>query len=215
MPAASTDTLIGIVGLTPVVEAYPLGPRLLAGLEERLRNAPGVRIENMSWGPIHIVQQFQDAPESCPSRLVLIGAASVAGKPGRVRAFRWKGGKLPEALVQERVYEAVTGVVDLENMLMIGEHFGIWPDQCWSVEADIPADTFGNMVMSESAGQQQDADMAAALGFSPAAMIEELTNAAVDLILNGDAAQIPAQPKRADDLVPTQGFMRNRAVNGA
>lgn len=143
---------------------------------------------------------------------MLIGYASVSTCPGRVTAHRWTGGVLSDAAVQERVHEAVTGVVDLENTLMIGERFGIWPPECDTVEADIPADTFGDMVMAESAGRDGDAALTALLGFSPARMVDEVIAAAVDLAANGPAARTDVTPKGAGDLVPPVSFMRNRAA---
>ena len=214
MPAALTEPeiIVGVVGCSAVVEAYPLGPAMMQRLERRLAEVPGARAENMTWGPIHIVQQYQDEGGPRPARLVLIGYASVSTGPGRVTAHRWTGGVLSDAAVQERVHEAVTGVVDLENTLMIGERFGIWPPECHTVEADIPADTFGHMVMAESAGRDGDAALTALLGFSPARMVDEVIAAAVDLAANGPAARTDVTPKGAGDLVPPVSFMRDRAA---
>ncbi len=212
MPAASTEIIVGVVGHSPVVDAYPLGPELMRRLEARLAGVPGARAENMTWGPIHIVQRFQDEDGPRPTRIVLVGAASVSSRPGRIAAHRWKGGVLTDTAVQERVYEAVTGVVDLENTLMIGERFGIWPGECFTVEADLPGDTFGNMVMAESEGRASDGALMALLGFSPAAMIDEIVMLAGDLAENGPAARCTTTAKSAEDLVPTGGFMHNRAV---
>src|SRR6516162_9211579 len=112
--------MIGIVGFTPVLDIFPLSSALVEELRRKLPSDGSIAIENMSWGPIHIVQRFQDSEAIRPERVVLVGAASVSTKPGRVQAYRWLGGKLPINATQERVYEAVTGIVDIENTLAIG-----------------------------------------------------------------------------------------------
>ena len=95
-PRISPPTvLIGIVGFTPVLDSYPLGPKLMSALEARLADHVGVIIENMTWSPIHVVQRFQDEGAIRPDRLVLVGAAATCNCPGTVRAVRWIGGRLP------------------------------------------------------------------------------------------------------------------------
>lgn len=201
--------LVGIVGYTPVLDAYPLGPKLMAALQARLAGQD-VAVENMSWGPIHVVQQFQDEGAVRPRRLVLVGAASVSVVPGRVRAFRWMGGSLPAQAMQERVYEAVTGIVDIENTLMIGTHFGIWPDEAYTVEVELAADTFGRMVIADSQGWASDPALADHLGFSPEAAITDMTEMAAALALDGPGASVSAQPKSAGELAKVEPFIRNR-----
>lgn len=208
----SFKTLIGIVGYSPVLDCYPLGPRLMAALEAGTGRIAGAEISNMSWGPIHVVQQFQDPDAERPDRLILIGGAAVSTHPGRVRAYRWTGGSLPAAAVQERVYEAVTGIVDIENTLMIGEHFGVWPSQCFTVEADLPADGFGGMVIADNEGRADDASLHRQFGFSPARVIGSVTEFAVALARSGDQADIPMRPKSAEQLAPVSPFIRNFAT---
>ncbi|WP_137125080.1 hypothetical protein [Roseomonas sp. HF4] len=197
-------TLIGIVGFSTLPAAFPLGPVLMAGLRARL---PGVQVENMTWGPMHVVQRFQQADVPRPDRVVLVGAAAICRTPGAVAAYRWQGGALPPVEMQDRIYEAVTGIVDLENTLMIGTQFGIWPEVAWSVEADLPADTFQRMVMAESEGWADDAALAAHLGFSPAAVTAALI-AATAGVLAGDATP----GKRAETLVKLTAFTQNVAL---
>jgi len=208
--AQAPDVLIGIVGYTPVVDAYPLGPKLMAALDARLAGRGGIAVENMSWGPIHIVQRFQDEGAARPRRLVLVGAASVSSSPGRVRAFRWMGGSLPAEAMQERMYEAVTGIIDIENTLIIGAHFGVWPDEVFSVEVDLAADTFGRMVIADSQGWASHRALADHLGFSPEAAIAELADTAAALALHGPRASVSVEPKSAEEFAKVEPFIRNR-----
>jgi hypothetical protein len=197
-------TLIGIVGFSTLPAAFPLGPALMAGLRGSL---PDVQVENMTWGPMHVVQRFQQADVPRPDRVVLIGAAAICRSPGAVAAYRWQGGALPPVEMQDRIYEAVTGIVDLENTLMIGTQFGIWPNAAWSVEADLPADAFQRMVMAESEGWADEAALAAHLGFSPAGVTAALIEATVGVL--GGAA---APGKRAETLVKLTSFTQNAAL---
>lgn len=197
-------TLVGIVGFSTLPRSFPLGSGLMAGLRARL---PGVQVENMTWGPMHVVQRFQQPDVPRPDRVVLIGAAAICRRPGAVAAWRWRGGTLPPVAMQDRIYEAVTGVVDLENTLMIGTQFGIWPEPVWSVEADLPADTFARMVIAESEGWADEAALAAHLGFSPDAVTAALIEATAGVL---DGAAAPS--KAASTLVPLSAFTQNAAL---
>ncbi|MSU91248.1 hypothetical protein GE300_16830 [Rhodobacteraceae bacterium 2CG4] len=164
----------------------------------------------MSWSPIHIVQQFQDLGADRPARIVLVGAAATCARAGRIRVWRWTGGRLPDAAVQARVYEAVTGVVDLENTLMIGERFGIWPAECYTVEVELPPETFGTMVMAEAEARPGPA-LRAEIGFDPGAAADRLASRAAGLAIRGDAARAVAA-KGARDLAPVASFHRTRVT---
>ena len=107
--------------------------------------------------------------------------------------------------MQERIYEAVTGVVDLENTLIIGTHFDVWPDEVFCVEVDLPADTFGNMVIADSLGEQASDDSDP--GFSPSAVIAAVVQVAFAFAL--DAAGQTAQTKSASECAGIRPFIRN------
>ena len=199
--------LIGIVGYSPVIDAYPLGPKLMAALQSKVAGRDDVTVENMTWGPIHVVQRFQDEGAVRPRRVVLIGAAATSRVPGRVRGFRWTGGDLSAAAMQERIYEAVTGVVDIENTLVIGSHFKVWPDEIFSVEVDLPADTFGNMVIADSLARKGEG-AATDHGFSPQAVITELAELAATFAIADGATT--AEAKSAADCAKVESFTRNR-----
>ena len=212
--ALTAARLIGIVGYTPVLDAFPLSKRLIEELRQRLPEDGSIAIENMSWGPIHIVQRFQDIETPTLKRLVLVGAASVSVKPGRVRAYRWMGGKLPEQAVQERVYEAVTGIVDIENTLVIGEYFGIWPAECFVVEADIPGNAFGSMVMADSEKRGDDWSLTNELGFSPCRMQAVIGEMAAALAIDGAKAKVWLDEKVSTALGPGATFLRPHFADG-
>lgn len=205
-------TLVGIVGHTPVIDQWPLGPRLLARLEAMLADRTDIAVEPMSWGPIHTVQRFEEDGAERYDRLVLVGAAARSVRPGEVTVYRWEGGSLPDAVMQERIYEGITGIVDIENTLVIGHHFGIWPAECYTVEADLPADSFGRMVIAGSEGWGSEDELARHLGFSPHAVTEMLADRAAALARDGAAAGVPLAGKTADSFAPVGSFLHNHTV---
>ena len=206
-------TLIGIVGYSAILDSYPLGPPLMTGLESALCDASSVTIENFTWSPVHIVQRFENDEMPRPDRLVLIGLSATSMKPGNVQACQWHGGQASELAVQERVYEAVTGIVDLENTLMIGEYFKAWPKECFTIEADMQANTFGRLVMADSEGWSKDEDaLLEHFGFSPKQQCQRIIDMAEDIARHGEATALPLFDKSAASLTPVQPFIQNHAA---
>jgi hypothetical protein len=71
--------------------------------------------------------------------VVLVGAVARGREPGSIEAYRW-GGRLPAPdEVQARVAEAVTGVISLENVLVVVGTLGGFPEDVRVVEVE-PAD---------------------------------------------------------------------------
>ncbi|KNG92199.1 hypothetical protein ATO11_18620 [Pseudaestuariivita atlantica] len=207
---------IGIVGYSAVVDSYPLGPKLMRDLEAALQDAPHVSVENFTWSPVHVVQRFQDGELERPDRIVLVGLAAESAAPGTVAAYRWRGGHQPEAKVQERVYEAVTGIVDLENTLMIGSYFDVWPSECFTVEADLAPDTFGRLVMAENEGRASPEKLEIELGYAPDKIREKLVAQVTTLAMKGvDAQNSTVTDKTADMLCPVRSFAETHVANAA
>ena len=207
------DTLIGIVGYSAILDSYPLGPPLMTGLESALADADHVTIENFTWSPVHIVQRFENDEMPRPERLVLIGLSATSVSPGHVQACQWQGGEATELAVQERVYEAVTGIVDLENTLMIGEYFKAWPTECFTVEADMQANTFGRLVMADSEGWGADETaLQEHFGFSPSEQRHRIIRIAEDIARNGVKTTQVLHEKSAASLTPVQPFIKNHAI---
>ena len=142
-------TLIGIVGYYGFVRGYPLGPELMERLQA-LSWPDAVELREMNWGPVAIVQDFQALPQARkPERVVLVGALDRGLAHGSVSRRRWAGGTLDLAAVQRRMFEAVTGVISVDNLLVIGAHFGVWPDETYTVELQWPESGLGDLVLGE------------------------------------------------------------------
>ncbi len=125
---------IGTVGYHNL-RNHSIGPALLPQLQ-RLQWAEGVEVDELNWGPIAIVQKFQSLPIPY-DRVILIAAIERPGrKVGHITVYKWMG-KLPdEELIQRCVGDAVTGVISVENLLIIGEHFKIWTGETFVVDVE-------------------------------------------------------------------------------
>ena len=111
-----------------------VGPIVVPELQ-RLEWPGGVEIDDLSLGgPIAAVHRFREAPPF--DRVVLFGAVGRGRQPGLIYSYRWDG-RLPDPEeIQMRVTEAVTGVISLDNLLIVGGYFGIWPPDVVLVEVE-------------------------------------------------------------------------------
>ena len=124
---------IGTVGYQ-YLRDYSVGPLLLPRLQA-MDWPPGITVEELNWGPIAVVQTFEALPEPY-DRVVLRAAREQGRAPGTLTLRRWRGG-LPDAeRLQDRIAEAVTGVISVDNLLVIGEHLGIWPEEVFLVDVE-------------------------------------------------------------------------------
>lgn len=216
-PSDAARVLIGIVGYTPILRSYPLGPELMARLQAEAWPGVSATVENMSWGPVHIVQAFQ-ASDVTYDRVVLVAAVDRGGAPGTILCGHWQGGELGALDMQDRMYEAVTGCVSLDNLLIIGEHFGIWPDEVITVEIELPETCFGDLVIAEfergGRGEEIDADLADRFAFRTQDVIDRTVHLARRAALEGIAGGLTLEPRTAATLNPTARFWQAEFVHG-
>ncbi|MDQ3448624.1 MAG: hydrogenase maturation protease [Chloroflexota bacterium] len=107
-------------------------------LVERLRRETwpdDVEIQDLSYGPVAVVQWLQDEPGRF-ERAIIIGAVERGRQPGTLTRYRWLAPELSSAEIQDRVSEAVTGVIGLENLLIIADYFGALPSNTTVIEAE-------------------------------------------------------------------------------
>jgi len=97
----------------------------------------GVEIEDLGYHPVGFTQNLQDRPAY--DRIVLVGAVARGREPGTVTAYRWDHALPSDKEIQERVSESVTGVISLDNLLIVTQAFGAFPDDVRVVEVE-PAD---------------------------------------------------------------------------
>lgn len=108
------------------------GPHLVERLRE-MAWPDDVQIEDLSYGPITVVQWFQDDPGRF-DRAIFAGAIQRGRPPAMLTTYEWGGAPWSPDDVHERVTEAVTGVVNVENTLVVAGHFGLLPARTSVIE---------------------------------------------------------------------------------
>ena len=122
----------------PNLRDLSVGPVIVPVLRQ-LDWPEGVDIEDLSYGPIAVVQWLEERP-GYYERMVFISAVERTREGGKVYSYRWPG-TLPEAEeIQARIGEAVMGVISLDNLLVITQYFGVLPEDVTVVEIE-PVDT--------------------------------------------------------------------------
>ena len=77
-------------------------------------------------------------------RAVMVAAVERGNRPpGAVTAYSWDGVLPDDEEVQRAVTEAVTGVIALDNTLVVTRHFGGLPDEVVVIEVEPAVQEFG------------------------------------------------------------------------
>jgi hydrogenase maturation protease len=126
--------LVGGVGYRYLRDGA-IGPHMADELAASAAN--GVEVEDLGYHPVGFTQNLQDRPVY--DRIVLVGAMARGREPGTVTAYRWDHVLPSDKEIQQRVSEAVTGVISLDNLLIVTEAFGAFPEDVRVVEIE-PAD---------------------------------------------------------------------------
>lgn len=139
--AATPRVLVAGVGYRNLRD-FSVGPRSVERLAD-LEWPDRVDVDDLSFNPIAVVHRFRDM-EAPYDRLVLVASARRGGRaPGTVSMYRWDG-RLPDPEhVQARVAEAVTGVIDLDNLLVILGQFEAAPNQVVVIEVEPAVEEWG------------------------------------------------------------------------
>lgn len=146
MPAASTTEGDGVRVLVAGVgyrnlRDFSVGPRAADRLAE-LDWPADVDVDDLSYNPVAVVHRMAEL-EHPYRRLILVAAKRRGRRPGSVTTYRWDG-RLPAAdNVQSRVAEAVTGVIDLDNLLVVLAQFEALPEEVIVVEVEPAVEEWG------------------------------------------------------------------------
>lgn len=109
----------------------------------------GIDVDELNWGPVAVVQQFQVLPRPY-QRVILLGAINRAGRAiGDIDVFQWCGGLPEEQQIQACMGDAATGVISVENLLIIGEYFKIWPREVFLIDVEPGAEVAGERLTAE------------------------------------------------------------------
>ncbi|GAC1444980.1 MAG: hypothetical protein NVSMB52_04960 [Chloroflexota bacterium] len=133
------------------------GPLLVERLEE-MSWPDNVRIKDFSFGPIGVLMQLEDEPVKF-ERAIFAGALERDRPPGTLNIYRWEGGEADPEQIQARIAEAVTGVISIDNLLIIMDHFGALPTHTTVIELE-PVEREWGMDMSPLGRQRLDETVA-------------------------------------------------------
>ena len=111
------------------------GPKLVEQLQG-MDWPEEVRVEDFGYGPLAILDWFEESPGKRFERAILAGAVERGREPGTLSTYSWFAGTLDPDLVQERILEAGSGVISLENLLIVAQHFGALPAHTSVVELE-------------------------------------------------------------------------------
>ena len=108
-----------------------LADRLVAGATDE------IEVEDLGYGPVGFKHNLDERPAY--DRIVLVAAVARGREPGTVTAYRWDHALPSVKEIQDRIAEGVTGTIGLDNLLIVTEAFGAFPDDVRVVEVE-PAD---------------------------------------------------------------------------
>ena len=138
-PGVGPRVLVGGVGYTCLGD-LSVGP----GLIERLSQQswpPGVVVEDLSYGPIDVLFRLQASPPF--GAAIFATAVSRGREPGTLHRARWVSPHPSPDELQARIAEAITGVISLDNLLCVLDHFGALPTEVIVLEVEPLAETWG------------------------------------------------------------------------
>lgn len=140
---------IGTVGYH-ILSNHSIGPILLPKLQ-KLDWPAQVEVDELNWGPVAVVQQFQ-ALDTPYDRVILLTAIERPTRQiGDITIFQWQGHLPDEKQIQACVGDAATGVISVENLLVIGEYFKIWPQEVYLVDVEPGPEQAGEHLTEEVA----------------------------------------------------------------
>ena len=137
--------LIAGVGY-PNLSDLSLGP-ILADHMATLTWPAGIEVEDFSYGPIAILHSLGERQPY--DRMVLVAAVKRDLEPGFISRSRWTHELPGTNEIQARVVEAATGVISLENLLVVATHFQRLPAEVVVIEVEPFDDSFGEFLSSE------------------------------------------------------------------
>lgn len=128
------SVLVGGIGYRNLRDGS-IGPYVTDVLADRAGD--GIEVEDVSYHPVGLSQNLQERPAY--DRVVLVSAVRRGRAPATIESYRWAGSLPPREEIQARVAEAVTGVISLDNTLVVCGALGGLPADVRVVEVE-PAD---------------------------------------------------------------------------
>ncbi len=116
--------------------------RVLLGELEQVEWSENVHVEDLNFGPIMIYQWLEESPIKF-DKAILVSAAKRGREPGTLEVYRWIDPQPSADDIQTSIGEAVTGVISLENLLIVCQHFGVFPKDVTIVEIEPQKEDYG------------------------------------------------------------------------
>lgn len=105
---------------------------------------PGVEAQDLSYNPVAVGQWLEAmAADERPQRMVLVSGIRRGREPGTHVVYRWDGTLPHPERIQNAVADAVTGVIHLDNTLVVLAQFGPMPEELIVIEVEPVIEEFG------------------------------------------------------------------------
>lgn len=136
-------TLIGAIGYRNLRDhsaAFEVLERLA-----RTELGPEVVLEDVSYNPIALVQWLEEqSGDSRFERVILVSGVTRPGRvAGTVTTYEWDQVLPVDELIQHAITEAVTGIISLDNTVVIAGYFRALPPSVTIVEIEPAQHEFG------------------------------------------------------------------------
>ncbi len=148
MPSPALRVLVAGVGYR-LLRDLSFGPLLM----DRLKSETwpdGVEIEDLSYGPVGVMHNLDSRPPY--DRIVLVAGVRRGRRPGDVVRYRWSRLLPDPEEIQARVAEAVTGVISIDNLLIIATYFDKLPRDVVVIEVEAADEDWGEAFSPEVEG---------------------------------------------------------------
>lgn len=150
-------TLVASVGYRNLCD-HSLGVVLTDELAS-IANPPALLVEDLSYGPVAVAQWFADEARTAPiTRAIFVSAIERADgrPPGTVAAYRWDQVLPQPDEIQRAVSDAVTGVILLDNTLVVTAWMKTLPAETIVVEVEPLKHEFGDDMSAAVAAVYDD-----------------------------------------------------------
>lgn len=143
-PAGPGRVLVGGIGYRNLRDGS-IGLHVVEELADRAGD--GVEVEDVSYHPVGLSQNLEERPDY--NRVVLVAAVARGRAPGTVTSYRWNRQLPDNEEIQTRVSEAVTGVISLDNTLVVCGALGGFPEDVRVVEVEPASEEWGEELSPE------------------------------------------------------------------
>lgn len=186
-----TNVRLVIVGAVDYPDLCDHSAGLLACERLMVRGiAPDVLVEDLSFNPVAVGQRLADEHGTKLFTHVIFVAAIARGDgraPGTVTAYRWDGALPAADEVHRAVCDAVTGIINVDNTLIVTKQFNALPEVVCVVEIEPLEHEFGHAL---SSAVQSAIEPACALIAALATDTERMERLPVSALGGGSAAAI-------------------------